>query len=290
MPSPIDLTTLADVRAWLKIVAPNQPADTILGPLITAASRMVVGSLSRNSILSKQFSRRFDGLGYNHSRIMLPDWPVTSIVSMSIDGTVIPAAQPAGANSGQGSGYLIDPWDGAPPGKPQSVDVFGYSFNRGRQNVALTYVAGYLVAGEAQTIPATPFQLIANGISGVLTQIYGAFAADGGVTFADGTALTKVASGPAVGQYSISTNSDLVATYQFAAADTGKAILVSYSFIPADLAQICKELVGERYNYRDHVGQSSKSLAGQETVSYSQAAMPAPLKLMMQPYMNTVPV
>lgn len=290
MPSPIDLTTLGDVRAWLKIESPNQPADVILGPLITAASRMVVGALSRNSILSKTFSRRFDGLGYNHSRIMLPDWPVTSIVSMSINGTTIPAAAPAAAGSGQGSGFLLDPWDGVLPGRPQSVDAFGYCFGSGRQNVAITYVAGYLAVNEAQTIPASPYALVANGVNGVLSQIYGAFAADGGVTFADGTALTLVASAPAAGQYSLSKNSDLITTYQFAAADTGKAILVSYSFIPADLAQICKELVGERYNYRDHVGQSSKSLAGQETVSYSQADMPAPLKLMMQPYKNTVPV
>lgn len=285
MPSPIDLTTLVDVRAWLKIEQPNQPADIILGPLITAASRMVIGSLSRNSIMSRQFSRRLDGLGYKHSRIMLPDWPVTSVSSLSIDGVNV-----AATTSPQNSGYLLDPWDGVPPGRPQSIDVFGYGFSAGRQNIAVTYVAGYLVAAEPQTIPGSPYQLKANGVNGSLAQIYGAFAADGGVMFAGGTALTLVASAPATGQYAVAADPTGVTTYTFAAADTGKAILVSYSFIPADLAQVCKELVGERYTYRDHVGQSSKSLAGQETVSYSQADMPAPLKLMLQPYKNTVPL
>jgi hypothetical protein len=51
------------------------------------------------------------------------------------------------------------------------------------------------------------------------------FVEDYGVTFADGTPLVTVASGPTAGQYSVAAG-----VYTFAAADAGKAVLITYTY------------------------------------------------------------
>lgn len=71
---------------------------------------------------------------------------------------------------------------------------------------------------EAGTIPTTPFTItVVNNT---------AWATDLGVKFAStGLPLTRVASAPATGQYSVAAG-----VYTFAAADTGKAVLISYQY------------------------------------------------------------
>ena len=73
---------------------------------------------------------------------------------------------------------------------------------------------------EGATIPSTPYQVtVANGAS---------FDANLGVAFAlNGQQLTRVASGPTTGQYSVNTTTGV---YTFASADTGKAVLITYSY------------------------------------------------------------
>lgn len=75
------------------------------------------------------------------------------------------------------------------------------------------------VLAVAATIPGTPFQVTPT-IPGS-----GTFLGDLGVTDTSGNPLTRVASAPAAGQYSVSAG-----VYTFAAADTGKAILYSYEY------------------------------------------------------------
>jgi hypothetical protein len=72
---------------------------------------------------------------------------------------------------------------------------------------------------EAGAIPAsTPFNYTAANAA--------TFVDDGGVLFAaTGLPLTKVASSPAAGQYSVTSG-----VYSFNSADAGKAILVSYTY------------------------------------------------------------
>lgn len=73
---------------------------------------------------------------------------------------------------------------------------------------------------ESAPIPATPFQIVvANGAT---------FVADYGVVFlSTGLPLTKVASAPTAGQYSVTVGTG---TYLFATADTGKTVLISYTY------------------------------------------------------------
>lgn len=268
--SPQDLTTLALVKAWQ--TTEGTSSDTLLATLITAWSRAILTYISKSSVLSQQYSDRYDGLG--GGRIMLRNWPVSSIISLAIGGTSIVAANP---NSPSPIGYLLDPWDGTPPGRMQSLDVFGSCVPRGRQNVSVVYVGGYLVQGEAAVVPATPFQITA-------AAAMGPWAADGGVTYANGTPLAKVASAPSVGQYSVASG-----VYTFAAADVGASMLINYSFIPADISQCATALVAEDNSYRSRIGQISKSLGGQETISYSQANIPARYKTILDQYRNVVP-
>jgi hypothetical protein len=90
---------------------------------------------------------------------------------------------------------------------------FGQTVATGQQLVA---------ENEAGTIPTTPFQIT---VSGAAT-----FTQDLGVTFVStGVSLTRVASGPTTGQYSVSA----VGVYTFAAADVAKAVLISYQYSAA---------------------------------------------------------
>ena len=61
-------------------------------------------------------------------------------------------------------------------------------------------------------------------------------------------------------------------------------MLVSYSYIPADIEDACINMVAERYNYKSRIGYISKSLGGQETVTFSQKDMPDFIRTLLQPY------
>lgn len=75
---------------------------------------------------------------------------------------------------------------------------------------------------EAHAVPTTPYQVTITPPSS------GVFATDLGVLYAaTGIALTRVASGPAAGQYSVNTGTGV---YTFAAADTGANVLISYEY------------------------------------------------------------
>lgn len=75
------------------------------------------------------------------------------------------------------------------------------------------------VSGETGTIPATPFTITAVNTAN--------FKDDLGVYFsATGLPLSKVATAPTTGQYSVSA----AGVYTFAAADTGKGVSISYTY------------------------------------------------------------
>lgn len=81
------------------------------------------------------------------------------------------------------------------------------------------------VFDSSGTIPGTPYQLT------IAPPSSGTFVADLGVVFsATGVQLTRVASAPATGQYSVNTATGV---YTFAAADTAKVVLISYEYSAA---------------------------------------------------------
>lgn len=111
-------------------------------------------------------------------------------------------------------------------GKAKLARISGMAFNNLFFGQSL--VSGQLATafGEAATVPASPFQYtVVNA---------GSFVDDYGVLYASsGLPLTKVASAPAVGQYSVSTGG----VYTFNTADSGKGVLVSYTYTVAASGQ-----------------------------------------------------
>src|SRR6267154_1895619 len=100
-----DLTTLADVKAWLQTGQNPFPAtdDALLSRLIAAASEFVQNWLGRQIAAADWLEMR-DGTG--GQLLAFANIPVTAILSLSIDGLMIP---PASADGGFGAGYIFTP-------------------------------------------------------------------------------------------------------------------------------------------------------------------------------------
>jgi hypothetical protein len=125
-----DLTTLADVKAWLQTGQNPFPAtdDALLQRLITAASQFIPSWLNRQIAAADWLELR-DGTG--GQLIVLANSPVTAILSLTIDGLAIP---PAPTDGGFEAGYSFTPTE---------LALRGYVFTRRPQNVIVTYTAGY---------------------------------------------------------------------------------------------------------------------------------------------------
>ena len=62
-----------------------------------------------------------------------------------------------------------------------------------------------------------------------------------------------------------------------------------YAAPPADVAQATIELAAERFKTRDRIGQTSKTLGGQETTAFSTAAMSPTVAALLAPYRRVIP-
>lgn len=260
-----DLTTLATVKAWRAPPITTTADDAQIARIITAASDFIARYLQRR-LTSHSYAETRNGAA--GTAMMLRHAPVSALASLAIDGCVIPPAPDTVS-----PGWVLD-------GETGMVYLRGLAFARGVQNVAVSYTAGYLAAGEPQTVPATaPYQLSCAS----LTRLW---AADSGVSYQAGGALEPAAA-PSAGQYVPPTAPD--GYYAFAAADAGRAVLVSYSYTPRDLEQACVELALLRLNERGRIGEAGKTLAG-EVVSFVQKDMTASIATALQPYRRVVPV
>jgi hypothetical protein len=268
-----DLATLADVKAWLSGSSGiGSTDDALLARLITDLSGAITAYLNRPALVPRACTERLDGNG--RTRMFLLHYPVLLLSSLVIDDAAIPLAPLPAAGATRGRGYLLAPWNGLPPGRPQALDLFELAFCKGRQNVVVSYSAGYAVQGEAATVPAAPGPYTITAAAP-----FGPWASDMGVVYANGTALTTVAGSPAAGQYNVAAG-----VYGFAAADAGAALLISYGFVPAAINNACIEWVAERYRYRTRIGQSAQTVQGQQTASYSLKDMPDFVRASIDPY------
>lgn len=281
-----DLTTPQLAAQWMgNDTDPNQP---ILSQLISSMSRNLIGKLNRSRLYNQQYIRTIDGVG--NYQIMLPDYPVTSIVSIFIGGQLI---KPAIINTDNpGYGYKFIPWIGDLPGSPAIVEFLNGFWRAGVQNIKATYNAGYMVSAEAHSVPPAtgPYTI-------TVDQPQGIWCRDNGVSYANsGLVLTPVITAPTIGQY-IPPPDTTPGLYTFNAADSDAALLFSYSYVPADLSEACNQMVAERLSYRDRIGIISKSLGGQETMrwqrgnrSYSMwPDLPPEVAGMIMPYYCVIP-
>lgn len=251
MSAPADLASLADCKAWLGLT--SSADDAVLAELITAVSRAILADLGRPVLLPSLVGETLDGHG--GSSLVLRHWPASAIVSLTLDGVAIaPATAPGQA------GFVLDAPEAAPPGAMQRLHMRGAVFPHGAQTILVTYRAGYEIRAEPAAVPATaPFVVTAQAP-------FGAWALDTGVTGA--SAPYGVAGG----------------VYTFDPADAGASVALSYGYVPADLARATCEWVADRYAARTRIGQSAKTLGGQETTSFIVKAMPDVVDRLLRPY------
>lgn len=119
-----DLTTLAAVKAYAGVV--GSADDAVLSSLITAYSAWVRSYTNRDFTVSDYDIWRS---GRGQTLIMLPQTPVVSVTSLSIDGVSIPAQARFGTY-----GYRFT---------PDAIMVDGTEFTHGANNIRIQFSAGF---------------------------------------------------------------------------------------------------------------------------------------------------
>lgn len=260
------LTTLTAVKEWLSITTDG--SDTQLLRLIDAASQFVLNWMNRPTLRRATYIQRFKGGG--KSSVLLGNWPVLSVGSVTVGSTDVAASTFNGATPS--SGYFLP--TAYQPGYV-SLELAGYGFLSGGMS-QVVYDAGFETY-ESDLIPAASGPYILTPTTG------GMFAADLGVAI-DGVAATRVASAPATGEYAVGD----AGVYTFAAADAEKLTVMTYSYVPYDIMQSVTDIVGEWTRAKDHIGLLSKTLGGQETVTFTNRSMGPIASASLQPYKNVV--
>lgn len=107
--------------------------DPLLSRLITAASTAIQSWLNR-TIASAEYTEYRDG--QNMPQMMLQNYPVTAVQSLTVQGLAIQPRPPYGPDvtSANFGGYVFD---------ANRIMLSGYRFPRGFQNVVVQYTAGY---------------------------------------------------------------------------------------------------------------------------------------------------
>jgi hypothetical protein len=267
------LASLASLKSWLGIT--DASSDTSLQAWLTAASRSVLDMLDRGPTLAYRLVNEIRS-GTGRPTLMLREWPVLSVTSLQVQGSAI--QQQISAPFGQG--WVLEPWNGDDTYGHQQIYTYGYIFPQGPTfNVMVSYYAGYYISDEPWTIPSVASPAVTTA------RLWNV---DHGVTYANGTALTPVSTNtPAQGQYYVDPASGI---YYFSNADEGQNIEISYSYTPEALSQAVVQLAAWNWRTKDRIGLVSKTLGGQETMTYSQKDMDALTTALLQPYMNTVPL
>lgn len=126
-----DLTDLATVKAWIPVTNTND--DALLTALVTQVSTFIQSWLNR-TIAQQPYSETRNG--QQMQQMMLKNYPIASISSLTVDGIAIPARPALGPGMSTGvGGYTFD---------DQAIYLSGcYWFTRGFQNVQIAYVGGY---------------------------------------------------------------------------------------------------------------------------------------------------
>jgi hypothetical protein len=140
--NPGDLTDLNGVQAWLNL-GENVAVD-VLSRLISAQSAFIQNWLNRQ-IASQSYTEIRDGLGagLGRNQMVFANYPVSSVSSLTIDGKPIPPSNDGGLLT---SGFSFDTnriWLADVGSVGDQALYSQYYFNKGRQNVIISYAAGY---------------------------------------------------------------------------------------------------------------------------------------------------
>jgi hypothetical protein len=120
-----DLVTIGEVVAYQG--GPRISADDeLLEQLIASSSAWVVSRLGQE-VLARTVVEPRDGDGT--TRLLLRQFPVNSVTSVTVDGATIPKR-----TTTDGEGWILS---------RDGIDLIGYSFTAGLSNVVIVYSAGY---------------------------------------------------------------------------------------------------------------------------------------------------
>jgi hypothetical protein len=150
VPSPIDLTTIANVYDYLGQIPDD---DARLQTLVTNYSQNVLTRTSRSNLAAvESYTEVYSGNGRN--QMQLREYPIVTVTSLVINGQTIPQSQ-----AWNNPGWAIDP-----EGESTSIVLLGtpgrfgagetvtqsawfgtqsYRFFKGMLNVNVAYTAGY---------------------------------------------------------------------------------------------------------------------------------------------------
>ena len=152
MADPRDLTTLSNAKAWLNIPATQTSEDALLTRLVTAESLLFLQAVNRANLNQASYTEKRNGNG--GSVLMVRNYPIISVQSLTID-TVVISASPDGVRSG----YVFDDYTISLVGGPHSSGMSSganaylpaYAFNKGYGNIVVSYTAGHAnVPGEVE--------------------------------------------------------------------------------------------------------------------------------------------
>lgn len=119
-----DLTTVASVKAYAGI--PTTADDALLASMVTAYSAWVRSFLNRD-LTTNGYDIWRSGRG--SFAMLMPQYPVTAVALLEIDGAAVPAAASFNA-----PGYRFD---------DSQIVLNGHCFTRGISNVHIQFTAGY---------------------------------------------------------------------------------------------------------------------------------------------------
>ena len=234
------LTDVTAAKDELQLQHSNTAHDTWLTGAIARMSSMMANYTNRTlvpELVQDVIDIERDAHPYQSpggfSTIQLSRWPVLGVISVV---QTLSATQSLTLT--EGTDYRLDAANGL------LLKLNPHTATSSKWDAApltVIYSAGYgELITEAKTVSAsTPWQVAVNKAA--------SFSSDHRVTFASGTALTRVSSAPAAGQYSVAGG-----TYTFAAADADKPVIIAYTarIIPFDLADMCLRLVTARWHAR----------------------------------------
>jgi hypothetical protein len=122
-----DLTTLTAVKGYVQgLEVADNTFDVLLARLITAVSAQFVADSGTN-ISQATYTERRSGNG--RAALTLKNAPVSSVTSVTVDGTTVAAQTVVG-----GPGWVLD---------GSTLQLVGSKFTEGTLNVTVVYVAGY---------------------------------------------------------------------------------------------------------------------------------------------------
>jgi Phage gp6-like head-tail connector protein len=279
-----DLTTLADVKAWLNTTGTfGSTDDAILTRLITAASSFIARWLGRDVVMTN-YSELRDGLGGCSASFVFANFPVSQVYAVVVGGVAIPPiAQTSGTLTTNG---------------PTAS---------GNPTLNFAKVPSWVVAGMTITDPATANAILAQttvqsttpttvvmsqgaGSAGVLSGDLIVFAPSPG-----GVVIPQIASFYPPAGYTFTPTRLVISGYRVPRLPQSVALLyqAGYATVPNEIAQACIELVATRYKLeRQHPGVVADHIgtAAGDGVTYTQKDMNANMATALQQFRAVAPV